>query len=95
MVLTLVAIISASWLRKSRWIWVNGWKAASSITPSTVPSKSSGSTITWAGGASPSPEAIFRYPEGTWSTRMVRFSCAAAPISDSPGLNAVGIDPIE
>ncbi len=60
MVLTLVAIISAIWLRKSFWIWVNGWKEASSITPSTLSSKSTGSTITLAGGASPSPEAIFR-----------------------------------
>ena len=55
MVLTLVAIISASWLRKSRWICVNGWNEASSITPSTLPSKSTGSTITCAGGASPEP----------------------------------------
>ncbi len=60
MVLTLVAIISAIWLRKSFWIWVNGWKDASSITPRIRPSNSTGSTITCAGGASPSPEVIFR-----------------------------------
>ncbi len=60
MVLTLVPIISAIWLRKSFWICANGWKDASSITPSTCPSKSTGSTMTCAGGASPSPEAIFR-----------------------------------
>ncbi len=60
MVLTLVAIISAIWLRKSRWISVNFVKDASSITPSTVPSNSTGNTMTCAGGASPSPEEIFR-----------------------------------
>jgi hypothetical protein len=60
MVLTLVAIISAIWLRKSFWICVKGWNDASSITPRTFPSKSTGSTITCAGGASPSPEEILR-----------------------------------
>ena len=60
MVLTLVAIISAIWLRKSFWIGVSGWKDASSITPRTRSSNSTGSTMTCAGGASPSPEAIFR-----------------------------------
>ncbi len=60
MVLTLVPIISAIWLRKSFWICVKGVKEASSMTPSTFPSKSTGSTITCAGGASPSPEEIFR-----------------------------------
>ncbi len=60
MVLTLVAIISAIWLRKSFWIAVNGVNDASSMTPSTFPSNTTGSTITWAGGASPSPEEIFR-----------------------------------
>jgi len=59
-VLTLVAIISAIWFRKSFWICVNGVNDASSMTPSTVPSNSTGSTMTCAGGASPSPEAIFR-----------------------------------
>ncbi len=95
MVLTLVAIISAIWLRKSFWICVNGWKEASSITPRTCPSKSTGNTMTCAGGASPSPEAIFRYPGGTFSTRIVRRSLAAVPISVSPGRKEVGIDPIE
>lgn len=60
MVLTLVPIISAIWLRKSFWIWAKGWNEASSITPSSCPSKSTGNTITWAGAASPSPEAILR-----------------------------------
>ncbi|CAM5722801.1 hypothetical protein SMICM304S_07241 [Streptomyces microflavus] len=94
-VLTLVAIISASWLRKSRWMCVNGWKEASSITPRTLPSKSTGSTITCAGGASPRPEEIFRYRGGTLSTWIVRFSSAAVPISVSPGRNEVGIEPAE
>ena len=51
--------------------------------------------MTCAGGASPSPEEIFRYPLGAFSTRIVRFSWAAVPMSASPGRNDVGMEPIE
>lgn len=60
MVFTLTAIMSVIWPRKSFWIWVSGWKEASSMTPSTRSSNTTGSTITWPHGASPRPEEIRR-----------------------------------
>ncbi len=59
-VLTLVAIISAICVRKSRSMCVNGLNEASSSTPSTRSSNSTGRMITVTGGASPRPEEIRR-----------------------------------
>lgn len=56
------------------------------------PSKSTGSTTTCEGEASPRPEEIRRYPGGA-SVRLIgRFSTAAWPTSDSPGRKVVGIE---
>ena len=55
-VLSTTPIVSAMRSRKSRWTSENGRIEASSITPSTWSSNSTGMTRTSAGAASPSPE---------------------------------------
>ncbi len=91
MVLTVTPIRSAIWFRKSSATVVKELNVASSITPSSRPSNSTGSTTMWAGEASPRPEAILRYPGGASLRMIARFSTAAWPISDSPGRKVVGI----
>ena len=49
---------SISWSRNVRWFALNGWNEASSMTALISPSKSTGSTTTLRGGASPRPVAM-------------------------------------
>ena len=49
---------SMSWSRKARWFALKWWKEASSMTAFVSPSKSTGSTTTQRGRASPIPEAM-------------------------------------
>ncbi len=50
---------SVSWSRKIWWMALKGLKEASSITPFTSPSNSTGRTMMLSGGASPRPELIW------------------------------------
>ena len=58
-VLTLTPMVSISCSRKSWCTWVNRLNEPASITPSTCPSNTIGSTIRLTGAPSPSPEEIF------------------------------------
>ena len=53
-------MISISCSRNWRWTTVKGWNDASSITPSTCSSNTTGRITMVSGEASPSPEEIFR-----------------------------------
>jgi len=52
-------IVSMSWSRKRCCTSSNAWNEASSITPSTCSSNSTGMTTMLLGVASPSPDAIW------------------------------------
>ena len=57
-VLSTMPMLSVSWSRKVRWMGLNSWNEASSMTALTSPSKSTGNATMLSGAASPSPEAI-------------------------------------
>ena len=57
-VLSTMAIVSVSWSSRLRWISLKWWNEASSITALTWPSKMTGRTTMFSGGASPRPELI-------------------------------------
>ena len=54
-VLSTIAIVSVSWSSRVRWMSVKRWNEASSMTALTWPSKSTGRTTMFSGGASPEP----------------------------------------
>ena len=83
-VFTVTPMVSVIWSRNARCTGLNGVNVASSMTASTRPSNSTGSTTSSAGGALPSAEEIRTYPAGT-SVRWIRLPSAAAwPTSVSP-----------
>ncbi len=60
MVFIVTPMVSTSWLRKARWTSPNRLNEASSSTPSTWSSNSTGSTTIWAGVDRLSPESMVR-----------------------------------
>ncbi len=56
--LRMTPMLSMSWSRNVRWFGLNAWNEASSMTAFVSPSKSTGSTTTLRGGASPIPVAM-------------------------------------
>ena len=88
-VLRTTPMVSTSCSRNRACTSSKGWNDASSMTPSSCSSKSTGSTSSSAGGALPSALCTLKYPLGTFDTRSVRLSAAHCPTRLSPNRNVV------
>jgi hypothetical protein len=89
-VFTVVPIISRNCSNRSRWTGVNDVIDASSITPSTWFSNSTGNRISVPGRLAPNPDTIAMCSAGAPLTTMDRLSTATCPISPSPNRKRTG-----